>query len=71
MYLCTSLTRLLSLSTVGRRRSFKPNMIVVVVSLCFSALNVGALLVEWLAFTPFAEYVALWYGVFIGYFSVR
>lgn len=49
---------------------YKPNGIVVAVSLGFSIINIGAILIEWFAFSPFLEYVTLWYGVFIGYFSV-
>jgi len=46
-------------------------MIVVVVSICFTVVNVAAILVDWLVFTPILSYVTLFYGVFIGYFSVR
>ena len=40
-------------------------------SLGFSALNLGALFIEWFVFDPFLEYVTLFYAVFIGYYSVR
>jgi Peptidase M50B-like len=49
---------------------YKPNGIVVAVSIGFSVLNIAAILIEYLVFSPFLEYVTLWYGVFIGYFAV-
>jgi hypothetical protein len=49
---------------------YKPNALVVAVSIGFSVLNIGAILIEYLVFSPFLEYVTLWYGVFIGFFSV-
>jgi hypothetical protein len=40
-------------------------------SLGFSFLNIGAILIEWLVFDPFLEYLTLFYAVFIGFYSVR
>lgn len=51
--------------------SYKPNTLTVAISLGFSALNIAAILIEWLVFDPFLEYVTLFYGVYIGFFSVR
>ena len=41
------------------------------ISLGFSAINIGALFVEWFVFDPFLEFITLFYGVYIGFFSVR
>lgn len=41
------------------------------ITLLFTAINVGAILVEYFVFNPFLEYVTLFYGVFIGWYSVR
>ena len=50
---------------------YKPNKIVVGISLLFSALNLLAIFLDWWVFSPIVEYLALFYGVFIGYYSVR
>lgn len=42
----------------------------VVISLVFTALNILFIFIEWFVFTPFVEFLALFYGVFIGYYSV-
>ena len=52
-------------------RRYKPNGVVVALSLCFSTINIGCILIDWLVFSPFLVYVTLFYGVFIGWFSVR
>lgn len=48
---------------------YKPNTMVVAISLAFTALNAGALFVEWFWFSPFLNFVSLFYGVFIGFFA--
>ena len=40
-------------------------------SLCFSALLLGFIFIEWFVFDPILEYVILFFGVFIGMYSVR
>ena len=50
---------------------YKPNALTVGISLGFSAINIAAMLIEYLVFDPFLEYVTLFYGVYIGFFSVR
>lgn len=40
-------------------------------SLGFSILNLAALFIEWFVFNPLLEYVTIFYGVFIGFYSVR
>jgi len=45
-------------------------MIVVVVSLVFTAINLACIFVEWFVFSPLLNFITLFYGVFIGYFSV-
>jgi hypothetical protein len=49
---------------------YKPNGVVVALSLCFSAINIACIIIDWFVFTPFLVYVTLFYGVFIGWFSV-
>lgn len=50
---------------------YKPNKVVVALSLCFSAINIACIIVEWFSgISPFLEYITLFYGVFIGWFSV-
>jgi hypothetical protein len=44
---------------------------VVGLSLGFSALTVGVMFIEWFVFDPLLEYLTLFYGVFIGFYSVR
>jgi hypothetical protein len=50
--------------------SYKPNGLVVGISLAFTAINVIAILIDWLVFTPVVEFLSLFYGVFIGFYSV-
>lgn len=50
---------------------YKPNKIVVMISLLFSALNLGAIFVDWFIFSPVIEFYALFFGVFIGFYSVK
>lgn len=51
--------------------SYKPNTMVVAISLGFSILNAVAVFIEWFVFEPFLEYITLFYGVYIGYYAVR
>ena len=41
------------------------------ISLLFTFINIGSIFIEYFLFEPFLEYVTLFYGVFIGYYSVR
>ncbi|CAB9526138.1 expressed unknown protein (Partial), partial [Seminavis robusta] len=50
---------------------YKPNTVVVVITLFFSAINLTLLFIEWYVFHPILEFVALFYGVFIGWHAVR
>ena len=53
---------------------FNPNGVMIVMSLVFSAVNVAVLLLHYLALDgdhPVVNFVALFYGVFIGWFAVR
>jgi Peptidase M50B-like len=50
--------------------SYKPNGIVVAICLAFTAINAIAIFIDWFVFTPFIEYLSLFYGVFIGFYSV-
>ena len=50
---------------------YKPNGIVVGMTLLFTVLNVTAIFIDYYVFSPFLEYVSLFYGVFIGWYSVR
>jgi Peptidase M50B-like len=40
------------------------------ISLAFTALNILAIVIDWVVFSPLVEFLALFYGVFIGYYSV-
>jgi Peptidase M50B-like len=40
------------------------------ISLAFTALNILAIVIDWVVFSPMVEFLALFYGVFIGYYSV-
>jgi Peptidase M50B-like len=50
---------------------YSPNSVIVMLSVGFTVITVGAMLIDWLVFTPIIEYVVLYYGVFIGVYSVR
>jgi len=50
---------------------YSPNSTVVWLSLGFTIITVGCMVIDWLVFTPLIEYVVLYYGVFIGVYSVR
>jgi Peptidase M50B-like len=50
---------------------YSPNSTVVMLSVGFTVITVAAMLIDWLVFTPIIEYVVLYYGVFIGVYSVR
>ena len=49
---------------------FRPNFIMVILNLCFAAVTVGFILLDWLVYDPLIQYVVLYYGVFIGSFSI-
>lgn len=49
---------------------FKPNFWLVVLNLFFSAVTIGFILIDWLVYDPLVQFVTLYYGVFIGSFSV-
>jgi hypothetical protein len=50
--------------------SYKPNGIVVGISLAFTAINLIAIFIDWFVFTPVVEFLSLFYGVFIGFYAV-
>jgi Peptidase M50B-like len=60
----------LYLIPIAARNRYKPNGIVVGISLAFTALNILAIVIDWAVFSPLVEFLALFYGVFIGYYSV-
>ena len=49
---------------------FSPNKTMVCLNLGFIVLTVGFILVDLLALTPFLQFLTLFYGVFIGSFSM-
>lgn len=49
---------------------YSPNGLMVCLSLVFCAITIAAILVEWLVFDPLLQFVTLFYGVFVGVFSV-
>jgi|UPI000581A310 hypothetical protein len=49
----------------------KPNTMVVALSLGFSSLLIGFIFIEWFVFDPLLEFITLFFGVFIGMYSVR
>lgn len=50
---------------------YSPNKTVVMLSLGFSILTIACMVIDWFVFTPLIEFVVLYYGVFIGFYSVR
>jgi hypothetical protein len=44
---------------------------VIALTLLFTAINATILFIEWFVFDHIIEYVALFYGVFIGFHAVR
>jgi hypothetical protein len=44
---------------------------VVILSLGFSSITVLAIFLEWFVFDPILPYVTLFFGVFVGFYSVR
>ena len=51
--------------------SHKPNKTVVYISIGFSIITIGAILIDWFVYDPFLQYVTLFYGVFFGYYAIR
>ena len=51
-------------------KSFSPNRIIVCLMVGFTVLFGVALYIEWFVFEPFLGYFTLFFGVFIGYYSV-
>ena len=49
---------------------YSPNKTMVFLNIGFITLTVGFILVDQLAFSPFLAYLTLFYGVFIGSFSI-
>ena len=43
---------------------------VVMITVFFTVINVVFIFIEWFVFNPILEYVALFYGVFIGWHAV-
>lgn len=52
------------------RRSYAPNKLLVGLNLAFIVITVVALLIDWLVFDPFIQYVTLLYGTFIGWYGI-
>lgn len=48
---------------------YSPNKMVVCLSLGFTAITVGAMAIDWLVYDPFIQFVVLYYGVFVGFYS--
>jgi hypothetical protein len=49
---------------------YKPNAMMCAVSIGFTCLTLLFVFLEWFVFNPLLEYLTLFYGVFIGMFSV-
>lgn len=47
-----------------------PNKIMILLSLGFAIITLAFIFIEWFVFSPILEYVTLYYGVFIGSFSI-
>jgi Peptidase M50B-like len=43
----------------------------VMISIFFIVINLGVILFDWFVFSPVLEFLALFYGVCIGWYSVR
>lgn len=49
---------------------YSPNQLLVWLNLSFTLITVAALLIDWLVFDPFIQYVTLLYGTFIGWYGI-
>ena len=49
---------------------FSPNSVLVMLTLAFSAITLLFIFLDWFVFSPLLQYLVLYYGVFIGSFSV-
>jgi Peptidase M50B-like len=49
---------------------YSPNRMLVILTLGFSALTILGICLEWFVFQPILPFITLYYGVFIGSFSV-
>jgi Peptidase M50B-like len=47
---------------------FSPNSTLTFMSLGFSVVTIAFILIDWFVYTPFIQFVTLYYGVFIGAF---
>ena len=50
--------------------SKSPNKLLVGLCLGFILINLAALLIDWLVFDPFIQYVTLFYGTFMGWYGI-
>jgi hypothetical protein len=51
--------------------SHNPNKTVVYISIGFSILTIGVILIDWFLIDPFLQYFTLFYGVFFGYYAIK
>lgn len=49
---------------------YSPNGIMIILNLGFALFTLGFILLDWFVFDPLIQYLTLYYGVFIGSFSV-
>jgi Peptidase M50B-like len=50
---------------------YKPNNVVVYMSIGFCIVTFAIIYVDWFVFDPILPYFTLWYGVFFGYYGIR
>ena len=63
---CGSMTAALLLTLC-----FHPNALMICMALVFSAVNIGVIVLDYTVVDPLVQFVALFYGVFVGWFAVR
>ena len=49
---------------------YSPNCTMIILNLSFAVITVAFILLDWLVFNPLLQYVTLYFGVFVGCFSV-
>ena len=49
---------------------YSPNKLLVGLCLGFIAITVGCILIDWLVYDPFVQFVTLFYGVFVGWYGI-
>ena len=49
---------------------YSPNKLLVMLCLGFIVVTVGCILIDWLWYDPFVQFVTLFFGVFVGWYGI-